>query len=230
MTWSESDYLPDEALAKIEANVPRMAQDFELEVSNAWAKSAQVMFRWERPDDVFKRGDSIYALVEGAMCVDTLCKNLRAARAAHTTVVVDAKDLTPAVTIRDATPDLDVIVVPRSFVESVLYSGAFEGEDLDRLHRQAEELLGVEPAPFGPVLAQPYDARQCPECGVWVYTADGPFAENDRTKTEADWLHWRDEHGSGGDDEIAPGVIGFPFFRYNDEPVQAVKEHRELDP
>lgn len=34
------------------------------------------------------------------------------------------------------------MLVPRSFVESVLYSGSFEGEDLDRLHRQAEELLG----------------------------------------------------------------------------------------
>lgn len=33
------------------------------------------------------------------------------------------------------------MLVPRSFVESVLYSGSFEGEDLDRLHRQAEELL-----------------------------------------------------------------------------------------
>src|SRR4051812_3769604 len=33
------------------------------------------------------------------------------------------------------------IIVPRSFVESVLYSGAFEGEDLDKLHAQAEALL-----------------------------------------------------------------------------------------
>lgn len=79
------------------------------------------------------------------------------------------------------------------------------------------------------VLAQPYDARLCPECGVWVYTADGPFAEGDRTKTEADWLHWRDEHLTEAD-RISPSVIGFPFFTYNDGPVHAVKEHRELDP
>ena len=34
-----------------------------------------------------------------------------------------------------------VIVVPRSFVESVLYSGSFDGEMLDKLHKEAEELL-----------------------------------------------------------------------------------------
>lgn len=117
---NDNDFLPDEALAKIEANVPNMAQGFELEVSNAWGKSAQVMFRWDKPGDVFKRAESIYALAEGAMCVDTLCKNLRAEREKI---------------------DEHHIVVPRSFVESVLYSGSFEGEDLDRLHRQAEELL-----------------------------------------------------------------------------------------
>lgn len=120
-TIDDNDYLPDDALAKIEANVPLMAQDFELDVNNVWAKSAQVMFKWRRPGDVFKMADSIYALVEGAMCVDTLCKNLRAERAART--------------------GEHSITVPRSFVESVMYSGAFDGEDLDRLHQQAEELL-----------------------------------------------------------------------------------------
>lgn len=34
------------------------------------------------------------------------------------------------------------MIVPRSFVESVLYSGSFEAEDLDKLHAQAEGLLG----------------------------------------------------------------------------------------
>lgn len=129
---SDQDYLPDEALAKIEANVPLMAQDFELQVANAWAKKVQVFFAWDRPDDVFKRADSIYALVEGAMCVDTLCKNLRAERES-------------ALVRYEVTSEQSggsVIVVPRSFVESVMYSGAFEGEDLQRLWAQAEELLG----------------------------------------------------------------------------------------
>jgi hypothetical protein len=33
------------------------------------------------------------------------------------------------------------LVVPESFVTSVLYSGAFEGEDLQRLYAEAELLL-----------------------------------------------------------------------------------------
>lgn len=128
---NDEDYLPDEALAKIEANVPLMAQDFELEVTNAWAKKVQVFFAWDRPDDVFKRASSIYALVEGAMCVDTLCKNLRAAR----------ESALVRYEVTDQTAGGSVLIVPRSFVESVMYSGAFEGEDLQRLWAQAEELL-----------------------------------------------------------------------------------------
>lgn len=76
---NDDDHLSDEGLANIEALVPKIAQDFVLDV-NAWQKTAQGTFKWETPDDVYKRADSIYALVEGAMCVDVLCKNLRAER------------------------------------------------------------------------------------------------------------------------------------------------------
>lgn len=69
------------------------------------------------------------------------------------------------------------------------------------------------------VQAEPFTARRCPECGVWVYTDDGPFAEGDRTKTLADFEHWEREHEGKGTDFI-------PFFPYNEEPVEAVREAR----
>jgi hypothetical protein len=74
------------------------------------------------------------------------------------------------------------------------------------------------------LMAQPYDARQCPKCKVWVFTAAGPFAEGDPTKTVADWLHWEAEHLDPA--EADKPAIGFPFFSYNDEPVEAVHEGR----
>jgi hypothetical protein len=74
--------------------------------------------------------------------------------------------------------------------------------------------------------AQPYEARRCPECHLWIYTAAGPFAEGDPTKTEADWLHWQAEHLTE-EDRLAPNAIGFPFFCYNDEPAEAVTTYSD---
>lgn len=73
--------------------------------------------------------------------------------------------------------------------------------------------------------AQPYEARRCPECHLWIYTAAGPFAEGDPTKAEADWLHWEAEHLA----EAPPSAsaFGFPFFTYNEEPVEAVTTHSD---
>ena len=42
--------------------------------------------------------------------------------------------------------------------------------------------------------AEPYTARLCTICNEWVYVADGPFAENDRTKTLADTQHYKEVH------------------------------------
>lgn len=86
--------------------------------------------------------------------------------------------------------------------------------------------------PAGPqeptaIAAEPWTARQCPTCGVWVYVADGPFAEDDPTKSLTDWFHWRDEHLP--DEDRGAVAIGFPFFMYNDQPVDAVNEHRADD-
>lgn len=71
------------------------------------------------------------------------------------------------------------------------------------------------------IKAQPYEARRCPICNTWIYTAGGPFSEDDPTKTYADYDHLHTEHpeviqGAGN------GSVGFPFFSYNDEPVDAV--------
>lgn len=67
--------------------------------------------------------------------------------------------------------------------------------------------------------AAPYEARQCPTCHEWVYTAAGPFFEDDPTKTGADYLHWEANHATPA--ELKGSVIGFPFFDYNDVPVMA---------
>jgi hypothetical protein len=75
------------------------------------------------------------------------------------------------------------------------------------------------------VWASPYNARQCPECKVWVYTADGPFAEGDRTKTVADANHWEREHPDAVSQEVRDcGMFSFPHFPYNTRIVEAVKE------
>lgn len=63
------------------------------------------------------------------------------------------------------------------------------------------------------VTAAPYEARQCPECKVWVYTAAGPFAEGDPTKTMADCLHYERAHADKV--ERFGNAIGFPYFNYN---------------
>jgi len=70
------------------------------------------------------------------------------------------------------------------------------------------------------ITAEPYTARRCPDCEVWVYVADGPFAEGDRTKTLADADHYERHH------QPAPveGAFGFPYFDWNTETVQAVRE------
>lgn len=75
--------------------------------------------------------------------------------------------------------------------------------------------------------AQPYEARRCPECHLWIYTAAGPFAEGDPTKTEADWLHWEAEHLPEEETAREALSIGFPFFPYNEEPVEAVTTYSD---
>jgi hypothetical protein len=72
------------------------------------------------------------------------------------------------------------------------------------------------------VIAAPYEARQCPRCETWVYCAGGPFSEGDRTKTLADWNHWERHHLADAD--RAGTSIGFPYFPWNQTPVEATKE------
>jgi len=87
--------------------------------------------------------------------------------------------------------------------------------------RVNKEMAGVPET----VTAPPYTAAQCPECKVWVLTSEGPFSEGDRTKSYADWLHWRDEHlDPTTADESRPQM--FPYFFGNKETVTAVRERR----
>jgi hypothetical protein len=74
------------------------------------------------------------------------------------------------------------------------------------------------------MIAEPYTARQCPICKTWVYCADGPFAEDppDPTKTLADYDHWANFHADPA--LLNLPAVGFPYFDWNDEPVEAIKE------
>lgn len=90
---------------------------------------------------------------------------------------------------------------------------------------QAEAMFKAEDeAPQEPltIVAQPYEARQCPECKLWVLVSRGPFAEGDSTKTLADANHWEAHHVPEGTDTSK--VLGFPFFSFNAEPVVATWE------
>lgn len=76
------------------------------------------------------------------------------------------------------------------------------------------------------VIAEPYDARQCPFCKVWIFTAAGPFAEGDPTKTFAEILHIERQHPDLVEGE--PGSFRLvPFCDYNEEPVEAIYEGRK---
>jgi hypothetical protein len=90
-----------------------------------------------------------------------------------------------------------------------------------------QRLAASTHAAVSTVLAQPYDACQCPRCEAWIYVADGPFAEQDPTKEMATWLHWRDEHLTD-EERTETRAIGFPLFDYNEQPVEAVREHRSV--
>lgn len=68
------------------------------------------------------------------------------------------------------------------------------------------------------MIAQPYQARKCPECSQWIHTGAGPFEGRDRTKTLADVMHWASNHvpptGEGN------RVMIVPLMPFNTEPVE----------
>lgn len=86
-------------------------------------------------------------------------------------------------------------VVPESFVTSVLYSGAFEGEDLQKLYAEAEALLGVHRNGFSDAEAAIAISRivrsTCSECGGhgWIRVP---------------------EHGCGGDERLCAEMCPEP--------------------
>jgi hypothetical protein len=66
------------------------------------------------------------------------------------------------------------------------------------------------------VVVGPYEARLCPACRTWIYTAAGPFAEEDPTKTLADLNHWED----AGHQRPEGMTFGRPYFHWNTKPVE----------
>lgn len=77
------------------------------------------------------------------------------------------------------------------------------------------------------IQAGAYEARRCPDCGHWIFTGAGPFAEGDRTKTVAELNHYERFHAEQVEQADGPmGSVGmFPFMRFNEAPVEA-----RLDP
>lgn len=82
-TISELDFISDAGLTAIEALVPLLPQDFSLGHVQATATSIQINLHFTKRDDVQRRADSVHPMIEAAMCIDALCKNLRAERAAR---------------------------------------------------------------------------------------------------------------------------------------------------
>jgi len=64
-------------------------------------------------------------------------------------------------------------------------------------------------------VARPFAARQCPVCGTWVrcsLKSRGPGN---------DWRHYSTAHPDLlAADQADPRNIGFPYFQWNEEPVQ----------
>jgi len=111
--------------------------------------------------------------------------------------------------VNDALSDLVASILGRAITDEAMN---------DLTHRVARAILESAPMPPGEVSAGPYEARLCEICDTWIYTAAGPFAEGDPTKTMADIVHYEREH--------APrrGQVSYPFMRFNVAPVQAIKE------
>lgn len=65
------------------------------------------------------------------------------------------------------------------------------------------------------IQAEPYTARQCPECEEWVYVAAGPFNEEGKPYNEI--IHYDSEHG--GPTMSIGQMSAYPFMSYNEETV-----------
>ena len=80
---SEEDYLPEGGLAAIEAVASKVPTDFDLGHVQAARRSVTLTLKFDHDADPLTRGAAVNYLLEAAMCIDTLAKNLRAERAAR---------------------------------------------------------------------------------------------------------------------------------------------------
>lgn len=81
-TISSRDYVSDGGLTRIEELVTKLPDGFDLD-QQVYAKTVVATVRFDKPKNVMERANDVPNLFEAAMCIDTLCKNLRAERAAR---------------------------------------------------------------------------------------------------------------------------------------------------
>lgn len=79
---SKTDYVSDAGLTRIEELAAQLPQGFTLD-QQVYAKTVVATLRFEDGKNVMLRADDVPRLLEAAMCIDTLCKNLRAERQAR---------------------------------------------------------------------------------------------------------------------------------------------------
>lgn len=77
---SDEDWCADRGLVNIEELAAKVPHNFTLD-EQVYAKTVVATFKWDRPKDVMERANDVGRLVNAAMCIDLLCKNLRAERA-----------------------------------------------------------------------------------------------------------------------------------------------------
>jgi hypothetical protein len=60
--------------------------------------------------------------------------------------------------------------------------------------------------------AAPFTAKQCPECKVWIH-------HDPTSAITTDYIHWKIEHEATEPEDC----IGFPYFFWNEETVDAIQ-------
>lgn len=88
---SDEDWCADRGLVRIEQLAAKVPQDFTLD-EQVYAKTVVATFKWDKPKAVMERAEDVGRLVNAALCIDLLCKNLRAERARRRELEVRLKE------------------------------------------------------------------------------------------------------------------------------------------
>lgn len=79
VTFSEADAISDEGLRKLEKLAAVVPQGFTID-QQVYAKTVVATFRYDAGKGVMERANDVPRLIEAAMWLDALLKNVRAAR------------------------------------------------------------------------------------------------------------------------------------------------------